>query len=364
MFHLTNFTESSVSHEPLDTLMREALGLDAFVQREGAEDELAVSAACQRFAEGMFRHARGLPDDADIQPILTGADPDPEPVATWAMFGNRAHWLAKWARSAFPRVRLSHSYAAMLMATTISPREIGHVEAPWPSFVLEVPEGLLPLRLVDGFETHISRIHVNSHLLPTAYADSRWWGLEMAGRAIEIHRGGPLAEAVLPPPKKGSNSLVVAAGERTELADLSVGDYADFWGGYDQGAEDRVALLAGRLVVGACVLLTERANFVERAARVASPALAREMRRIGHEPETRVYTLGRPVKVDFRPAVAAYLSGFAKTLSVQSLVGGHHKHQPYGPNGQDRKWIFVEPYWRGPEDAPILLRPHDVGPTP
>ena len=26
----------------------------------------------------------------------------------------------------------------------------------------------------------------------------------------------------------------------------------------------------------------------------------------------------------------------------------------------DRRWIHVEPYWRGPEDAPIALRSHKL----
>lgn len=40
-------------------------------------------------------------------------------------------------------------------------------------------------------------------------------------------------------------------------------------------------------------------------------------------------------------------------LLVRSLVAGHWKMQPHGPNRSERKLIRIEPYWRGPLDAPV-----------
>jgi hypothetical protein len=126
---------------------------------------------------------------------------------------------------------------------------------------------------------------------------------------------------------------------------------------YDCNHEERVAVLAARLVVGVCVLMTERAEFTERRVRMSSP-LGLFARRLGTDPESRLYTLCRPVRVDVRPSLDAFLRGTSRTPTVQSLVAGHHKRQPYGPGGSERKWIYVEPYWRGPEDGPIAVRPH------
>lgn len=39
-------------------------------------------------------------------------------------------------------------------------------------------------------------------------------------------------------------------------------------------------------------------------------------------------------------------------LSVRTLVSGHWKRQPYGEGRALRKWIFIEPFWRGPEASP------------
>jgi hypothetical protein len=66
------------------------------------------------------------------------------------------------------------------------------------------------------------------------------------------------------------------------------------------------------------------------------------------------------VKLDLRPAIKAYIDGDRKAgqLSVQRVVAGHHKWQPHGPQNSLRKWIFIEPYYQGPEEGAIVVRPH------
>jgi len=59
-----------------------------------------------------------------------------------------------------------------------------------------------------------------------------------------------------------------------------------------------------------------------------------------------------------RKAVVEYGKHGGKSPTVQCVVAGHWKMQPCGPGGSERKRIFIEPYWRGPEDAPIAIRPH------
>lgn len=77
------------------------------------------------------------------------------------------------------------------------------------------------------------------------------------------------------------------------------------------------------------------------------------------EPVAWTYTLTRDVKVDCRQAVRDYVEGRRSSApSVQCLVRGHWKRQAHGPARSLRKFIFVEPYWRGPEDAPIATRSH------
>ena len=80
------------------------------------------------------------------------------------------------------------------------------------------------------------------------------------------------------------------------------------------------------------------------------------------EPQTWTFQLARDVKIDCRAAVRDYVRGLAASSPVvQSLVRGHWKRQPHGPGGTERKTIFIEPYWRGPEEAPIAVRAHRPG---
>jgi hypothetical protein len=78
------------------------------------------------------------------------------------------------------------------------------------------------------------------------------------------------------------------------------------------------------------------------------------------EPTCRTYVLGKNIQLstDLRPELRRYLSGERRSPNVQVLVSGHYKMQPHGPRSTLRKLIWREPFWRGPEDAPIPIRSH------
>lgn len=66
--------------------------------------------------------------------------------------------------------------------------------------------------------------------------------------------------------------------------------------------------------------------------------------------------------VDCRPAVKDYLTSLDGSPPLyQTLVRGHYKRQAHGPGASMRKVIWIEPYWRGPEDADIVVRPYVIG---
>jgi hypothetical protein len=81
-------------------------------------------------------------------------------------------------------------------------------------------------------------------------------------------------------------------------------------------------------------------------------------------PTTQQYVVGKPVRLDLRMRVKEFIAkgeGSTGPMTIQTLVRGHWKNQRHGPAGKDRKFIHIEPYWRGPEDAPIAVRPHIIG---
>jgi hypothetical protein len=121
--------------------------------------------------------------------------------------------------------------------------------------------------------------------------------------------------------------------------------------------DDRAGLLAGRIVVSTIcaatnIDLTGRGNVGFR------PSYKRG--RDGMQPTARIFKITEPVEIDLVPAVQKLqLSKHTgKLLTIQSVVRGHRKQQPCGPGHVDRKLIWIQPYWRGPEDAPIAVRPH------
>lgn len=108
-----------------------------------------------------------------------------------------------------------------------------------------------------------------------------------------------------------------------------------------------------RLMVNACCMMTENSGEAAES-RVPHPY---SQRRQG-PPDRRCYRFTRAVVHDVRKAVRDHSLHGGKSPTVQCVVTGHWKMQAHGPGRTERKRIFIEPYWRGPEDAPIALRPH------
>jgi hypothetical protein len=48
--------------------------------------------------------------------------------------------------------------------------------------------------------------------------------------------------------------------------------------------------------------------------------------------------------------------------TIQWIVRGHWRNQPHGKDRAERRRIWIQPYWKGPDDAPRLLREHRVVP--
>lgn len=127
--------------------------------------------------------------------------------------------------------------------------------------------------------------------------------------------------------------------------------------------DGRAMTLIGRLIINTCAAMTNSSS-VNAVGPGHKAYKERKPGRLG-PPMVRTFNVGQPVKLDFRDHVRKYIAEGGKRgpISVQTLVGGHFKSQPHGPNNALRKIIWREPYWRGPEDSPINVRPHIIGDT-
>ncbi len=225
-----------------------------------------------------------------------------------------------WAESGFPMVEPGHRLAASFMATSFSGLDMPRT--PWPCFAVMAPPGLL-----SDYGFVLVQPHDGG-----SCTTANFWGASFSIKS-EIFSGFLVGDA------------------RTVISKQAA---------FSEAAADQVkkiSIVLDRLVVGCWLEMQEY-----RPADLRAPLEhAQHQRRTNKTPTVYSFKLTRPVKVDVREAVRDYVEGkTSSSPSVQTLVRGHWKQQPHGPGRELRKYIHVEPYWRGPEDAPIAVRPHRI----
>lgn len=225
-----------------------------------------------------------------------------------------------WRQSGFPVLEPTNRLAASLMATHVAGEDL---RMPWQSFVIRLPPALtLPVKPLGQRAGAIllasNGIHFNLELLfdRGSYGDS----------------------------KLSLNALIDTSPSPQDDPQIT-------------NADRRSLSCAARLALG-CILE------LEGGIKVARRGLRLSERRKRGEPTQMIYTLGRSVRIDCTQPIREYLDGKrGKSPIVQTLVRGHWKQQSCGPAHGMRKRLHIEPYWRGPEDAPIVVRSHTLDAT-
>lgn len=258
--------------------------------------------------------------------------------------------LIHWAENAFPQITMGHKYAAALLVTNISGDVVDLIKPPFTAFVIELPEGLLWIRQREGTEMPLRRILVSQYAHATR--GTVWSYVAMTSESAFLYRFGVTTAELLPPLIE--NSMMIDYGtsvdDVTQKSALSTED-------------GRVASLIGRLILGTCLAMADPEAVKPIGAGHKASRELRVNARGAPEPVIRTFQVGRPVIHDFREEVARYIKGGERLISVQTLVAGHFRNQPYGPKSSLRKTIWIQPFWRGPEDAPIVVRPHILKPA-
>lgn len=267
----------------------------------------------------------------------------------WRM--TQAQFAERWLGCGLPRIEMSHAKAAALMATTIPDESVESlVVPPWVAFMVAVPHGLLPMESASGAWT--SADVVLAQAIHALDGTTQWvWmvtghnngtdGAIVHGRLLETASDEVAVEA----------SLSGLGGGTVPKDALRV--HQRF------GSLRRLLESARRLIVGCCIHMSDPRQFVH-ASKPKSVSGKRGGRGSTIPARFDTFRLIGDVKVDVRKAVTEYVRHGGKSPTVQSMVRGHWKHQTHGPGGAQRKLIHVEPYWRGPEDAPIAIRSHVV----
>jgi hypothetical protein len=71
-------------------------------------------------------------------------------------------------------------------------------------------------------------------------------------------------------------------------------------------------------------------------------------------PEVRILRIGAN-RGTTPPTTRSALGASERSQSSRFWVSGHWRNQPYGPGGALRRPVYISPFLRGPDDAPIKL---------
>jgi len=232
-----------------------------------------------------------------------------------------------WLLSGFPTIEVGNKLAASFASTSLTEEAVERVARPWKCFLVRVPAGILGA--ADCFKLLLE----NEPGGNWGFRTLTYVGDVGAGSVIELFKFSQLLDEPMPNSSHPFSEQDLSKIERSHL-------------------------LINRIVIGALIEM----DSPERKRAIKGGPRYPDGRNKRGEPASWNFKLTRPVKVDVREAVRDYVDGTRHgKLSLQHLVRGHHKMQRCGQGGSERRWIHVEPYWRGPEDAPIALRSHILG---
>ncbi len=264
--------------------------------------------------------------------------------------------LPRWADGAYTTLTCGHKLFASLALTQISPEAYDDIKLPWPAFVINLPDGLI----VSSGGANCTRVRF-SYLreavvvLPTE-------------RRIDLHSEEAHYRSIFD--DRQDLAILTVMTDKDELLHharwvknalrecLFDNDSEEDTPDLDT-VERRVLRACQRALVGLLYTFQNTPHYRQHTRK----RTAQERRDRGGPPEHRTVTFGMPVQFDVRQNLRDWIvggGGRRASPSVQWLVRGHHKMQPYGPRSSLRKWIWREPYWAGPEGAPIKSREHVI----
>lgn len=307
---------------------------------EGKERELEA-------LEARIRRSCGLPDGANTPAeietmMMATAVMQAEDDGHTAEFGRILElfergdfirylgWAQKWRDSGFARMTCGVKLGAAL-ALTDAPED---VHAPWDAWSMLVPDSLLSSVFKFGKlkvrETGETFEEAAPGVAPFRDRDATISIVRIWCFGVE-----PIAFIARP---------LLEKGDKYDLVE------------FDDGAP--LLSLARNLVRGVCLALDQD---IERYRR-GEWGPKNQNREPGSKPARGAeYHLGGTVAIDLRDEVIAICSGRAgHRPTVQFLVRGHWRNQATGPRHSERKRIWIEPFWKGPEEARVLLRTHRI----
>jgi hypothetical protein len=313
--------------------------------------------------EKMFAYEREHGQEALVQLLLdTTTDvvdsaEDTEAVGSAAM---SARVAKEWAESAFSTIRVDERLAASFMATRLPQSDLPEIKAPWRTMLIELPKNMLrehDATPANGWASpeFIDWVFVQN--IPSQDPGHVELGLQST-HANWLIWLVPSCIGPKPPMPVRTLSEMAWLSEHAEARpfDIMGRPRETDPNGRDIDADVDAIITTNRMVLrfvaGTLFELASQESAVQSVKRFGPP----KRRRTQDEPSSWVFRLTRDVRVDCRTAIReASARGEGRAPTIQSLVRGHWKPRLSERIGRP---VHVEPYWRGPEDAPIAVRSH------
>lgn len=311
-------------------------------------------------AWGLYVYGSGAEACVAIDEVMAASckDADLKNIATVEGF---SLWATRWAACGFPAIAPTHRLAAALMATSLPVDLVPDVVFPWDTFVIDIPDGLVQAESVGAIADVTSSDGSGNAPLSKLDFDFRISTMVLMRHPRPEGRCYALSIALTPGGIFGTwefddLSALLDTGNRDVFTAVSKIHLSQEPG----SASARLLEMLGRLALGCLVEMDSDERKTELRQRTTERSKTSGKERDGkpRAPGAWVFHLTRNVKVDARRYVGAYIRDGGRSPSVRYLVRGHHKRQVCGVGRTNRKWIHVEPYWKGDDTLPIAVREH------
>jgi len=255
--------------------------------------------------------------------------------------------LYRWTDGGFPTVKISAAFAAAAMTTVPNREVLEELKYPWKSFIIDMPREPVLYMFSKNVPHPVTHINVLCYEIEPS-GEYRW----------TLMIGSQETEVVLQSLNRPAITLgSLPDGTGSEMAFEAPWDDAS-------GRNEKCLMLAGRLVVSVICALTNPRS-VGKVNQAVHDRWGNKTRRRQEDPsELRTYQITAPITINLVEHVTEYQLRHKSnwSLSLRHTVAGHWKLQPYGPGHAERRPTWIHPYWRGPGDAPVALRTHNIKP--
>lgn len=283
--------------------------------------------------------------------------------------GNIIHSMLRWHDGGCPRFKLTHGLTTHFALTDPVGISMSEIRQPFPTYVVELPRPNGPivwdaenigvndksLREPAYLIVHTNLVDSEPHTPNAVLAETK-----SLPEILSIWSGWRDR------PQRPMLTVHIFDGFGNTVSFLTHGDFIDTdvvepfnrINSHPSPAEpgqhaEGSLTMAWRIAFNLPLYLKHRPSSATTSGKIVNH---------DHGMRSTLYELGAdvPLNRDLRDAARAACSGErgAKSWAIAQrfIVRGHWKMQPHGPGRSERKMIFVEPYWKGAADAPLVTR--------